>query len=858
MARAVHRPQAPRSKYNHRLVVAGYRPPAGDALGRFRMLPSELLVKGVFLGLVFHAARLLGLADHACWRELGLLVATSAGGWVAGALVTLGRKRPGTIGNRLILGLLEDGWLPQAGLLVGMGAGILAFAHPVGDADTAGWLVGLTVTGAMLGFVFGILQQVPSRAARLGVGAALGLLLVAGMGLALGLWGPEGFTRVRPAGCVVAGLWLLAAAILHTGLVVASQEPESEAELGCVTTALPGLGVYLASGAAGWGLGLGFLIPTLAYLLLGEGIAGRIRLGKLLTRARLNMAAGNWRAALGCSSRALGIDPVNPRALADFWRLTSKLDTDELLADTKARSLVRAERCLEWVGRRLASNPGPGGLAECDRMLNLVEKLDPPLIPQAEYWRVVADLHAGRSGEAAERCRLLLQTGEGQATGDNPALEQARRQVWLLALAWNDRLRPEVAEPLLRQRPGALLEAWETVEQALEADPENTRLRTAWRSLVEQLDEARHGPLLEKVSPAVDWRRVEGLGVGMLEDPNRRARGCELVRLAARANPGTSPSSLIAVARALQSSGDEAAGIDHFRRAVHLGHRQGPANLAAEDRELYWRAVKYLAEVEEHRENWPEAARMWGLYTENDRSGLETLRKLAELHEKMGDPAQALRAVEKGLLYSSKDADLLERRERYLWSITPEQVQQAPETFKGIIDPSFCAERARKVLDSNQSDPEWVRFAEHLLRLALLVRPDHLPSRQMLGRALTRLGDREGAVAQWEKVRADKPSNWVEGESDEAWQRANQALGDAYLEMGRYQDAIDCLEDFRKSSKSGANTLFKLGQAHEGLGQYRQARKHFREVEGFEGNPLVWQAREALERIRQAEAGPPG
>jgi tetratricopeptide (TPR) repeat protein len=128
----------------------------------------------------------------------------------------------------------------------------------------------------------------------------------------------------------------------------------------------------------------------------------------------------------------------------------------------------------------------------------------------------------------------------------------------------------------------------------------------------------------------------------------------------------------------------------------------------------------------------------------------------------------------------------------------------------------------------------------------------------MLGRALARLGDRDGAVAEWEKVRTNKPSNWVEGESDEAWQRANQALGDAYLEMGRYQDAIDCLEDFRKSSRSGANTLFKLGQAHEGLGQFRQARKHYREVEGFEGNPLVWQAREALDRIRQAEAGPPG
>jgi tetratricopeptide (TPR) repeat protein len=821
------------------------------------MPPSELLVKGVFLGLVLHAARLLGLADHACWRELGLLMACAAGGWVLGTLATLGRPRSGSIGSRLMLGLLEDGWLAQAGLVVGLGAGIVAFLHPIGGEDAAGWLLGLSLAGAMLGFVFAILQQIPSRAARLGIGAALGLIMVGTMGLALGLWGTEGLARVRPPGCVVAGLWLLAALVLHIGLVLTSLEPESEAELGCVTTALPGLGVYLASGATGWGLGLGLLIPSLAYLLLGEGIAGRIRLGKLLTRARLNMSIGNWRKALGCSSRALGIDPGNPRALADFWRLTSKLDTEELLADTNARSLVRAERCLDWVGRRLGSNPGPVGLEECDRMLALVEKLDPPLIPQAEYWRVVADLHAGQTEVASRRARALLEAPADSSDAAGPA-RQARRQLWLLAMAWHDRLRGEVAEPLLKARPEAVLEAWEAVEQALEADTENPRLRAAWRSLVERLDESRHGPLVDKGGPAVDWRRVEGLAVGMLEDPNRRARGCELVRLAARANPSTSPASLVAVARALQAAGEEQPGIDHFRMAVSLAQKQGIANLSAEDRELYFRAVKYLAEVAEHQENWAEAARLWTLYTENDRSGLETLRKLAELHEKLGDPAHALRAVEKGLLYAGKDTDLLERRERYLWSITPEQVQASPDTFKGIIDPAFCAERARKALDSNQADPEWLRFAEHLLRLALLVRPDHLPSRQMLGRALARLGDRDGAVAEWEKVRTNKPSNWVEGESDEAWQRANQALGDAYLEMGRYQDAIDCLEDFRKSSRSGANTLFKLGQAHEGLGQFRQARKHYREVEGFEGNPLVWQAREALDRIRQAEAGPPG
>ena len=822
-----------------------------------RMLSTEVLVKGVFLGLALHAARILGLADHACWRELGLTLACAAGGLALGSLAAMSRKRGGAFASRLVLGLLEDGWLAQAGLMAGLSIGIVTFLHPLGGEDVAGWLIGLVGAGAMLGFLFAILQGITNSAGRLATGAVLGLLIVGGMGLALGLWGSEGLTRARPPGCVVAGIWLLATALFYAALVFTSFEPETETEISCLTMVLAGLGVFLASGAAGWGFGLGLLVPSLAYLLLGEGIATRLRLGKLLTRAKLNMAIGNWRKALGCSSRALGIDPGNPRALADFWRLTSKLDTDELLADSNARSLVRAERCLDWVGRRLGSNPGPSGLEECERMLNLVEKLDPPLTPLAGYWRVVSDLHAGQTDQAARRVQAILATG-GHPEGDTAALKQARQQAWLLTHAWHDRLRAEVAKPLIQDNPSALLEAWEAIEEALEADPENPRLRASWRSLVESLSESTHGPLVGHGSLKVDWRRVEGLGVGMLEDANKRLRGAELVRLAAQANPGTSPASLIAVAKSLQAVGDEQAGLEHFRMAVALGQRQGPANLAAADRDLFFRAVKYLAEVAEHVENWPDAAKLWSLYSEYDRSGLETLRKLADLNERLGDPSQALRAVEKALLYSAKDADLLARRERYLWSITPEQVEASPETFKGIIDPGFCVDRARKALDSTQADPEWLRFADHLLRLALIARPDHLPSRHLLGRALARMGNRDEAVAQWELVRANKPANWVEGESDDAWQRTNQALGDAYLELGRYQDSIDCLEDFRKSSRSGANTLFKLGQAHEGLGQYRQARKHFREVEGFEGNPLVWQARDALERIRQAEAGPPG
>ena len=72
----------------------------------------------------------------------------------------------------------------------------------------------------------------------------------------------------------------------------------------------------------------------------------------------------------------------------------------------------------------------------------------------------------------------------------------------------------------------------------------------------------------------------------------------------------------------------------------------------------------------------------------------------------------------------------------------------------------------------------------------------------------------------------------------------------------RPAEAIACLADFRDSPRSGAATLFKLGQAHEELGELAKARSYYRQVTGYEDNPLAWQAREAIDRLsRGAEGG---
>ena len=58
-----------------------------------------------------------GLAALACRCLLGLTLACAAGGLALGSLAAMSRIRGGAFASRLVLGLLEDGWLAQAGLI---------------------------------------------------------------------------------------------------------------------------------------------------------------------------------------------------------------------------------------------------------------------------------------------------------------------------------------------------------------------------------------------------------------------------------------------------------------------------------------------------------------------------------------------------------------------------------------------------------------------------------------------------------------------------------------------------------------------------------------------------------------------
>jgi predicted Zn-dependent protease len=77
-----------------------------------------------------------------------------------------------------------------------------------------------------------------------------------------------------------------------------------------------------------------------------------------------------------------------------------------------------------------------------------------------------------------------------------------------------------------------------------------------------------------------------------------------------------------------------------------------------------------------------------------------------------------------------------------------------------------------------------------------------------------------------------------------------QILGDLYMEVSKPDLAIPCYNEFRKSHRSGAKTLFKMGQAYEQIGDTVRAIKAYKQVAAFDGNPLVYEANSAISRLQ--------
>jgi tetratricopeptide (TPR) repeat protein len=318
-----------------------------------------------------------------------------------------------------------------------------------------------------------------------------------------------------------------------------------------------------------------------------------------------------------------------------------------------------------------------------------------------------------------------------------------------------------------------------------------------------------------------------------------------------RAGSAAASSSAWQIAQAQQRAGHTEDARHNYELAKRAGQGVGPKNLDEPERQAYFATVKLLGEDAMSRGDVDSAIENFRLYSESERSGIETLRTLAELYERRGDPLAAARVTDQALQYNSKDRDLLDRKLRYYNSIEPDDLKRRQEHYGPGFDVAYCLEKARNVLAGQHADVEWLDVAYRLTELVLVVKPGCLAAKLILARLQLRLGERDKALALLEEIHGpQKPDKFASEEDEDAWNTSCRFLGDLYLEIGRPDLAVPCLNDFRKTSKSGAATWFKLGQAYEQLGNAAQAIKCYQQVTGYPENPLAPDAYDALSRLQ--------
>jgi tetratricopeptide (TPR) repeat protein len=204
--------------------------------------------------------------------------------------------------------------------------------------------------------------------------------------------------------------------------------------------------------------------------------------------------------------------------------------------------------------------------------------------------------------------------------------------------------------------------------------------------------------------------------------------------------------------------------------------------------------------------------------------------------------------VETGLLYAKADPDLLAKKDSYYYSLGVDQLAAVKEKVERWFDVGYCVRKATAVANAKEADVETLDYGLHLARLARVIAPTSQSVRLVEARLLLRKGERDAALTLLEDVRQEPKGS---GEEEDAWYVATRLLGDLYLdELNRPDLAVGCFSDYRSYQKSGADTLYRLGQAQEAAGNVPAAVKAFEAVTAYTSHPRYWEATEAVRRLK--------
>jgi tetratricopeptide (TPR) repeat protein len=824
-----------------------------------RWQQTEFVFKGIYLGLLLFVG--MALREPDWWKEIAQFALCTFGtlalflGVAAARKLRDGCKVTGRLWSFLMYLVLENPGMVYAGVILGMllGASSLIsefslFGTPaVHDEEAEGYrLLYCVLGGACLGLAFDLLYHVHAAKIRQAAGFALGASMIGA-----GIFFLPDILPSRDGRVMLATLLLLGIPLFYL-LTLAGLTEESEVEIMAICTALgisfwilidkwvPGnINIQLAA----------LLLPPGLYYVYTRLILPRLRVFKHVLRGIGYGDVGQFRPALVSLARALELDPRNQLARQQLWRVHRLMDFKEIVHDPATVALINFELCLERVATLLlGARPRPDQFQEAYRLLDLVADQRPLMRPRCDYWRAVAFTHEKRFDEAADSLRRVL---VGADYGpENPHRRAILVPAWQLAVRLHPELTRRLGDPQLAI-PGQRMEAIAAVESKLAATADDADAWDLKRILYADLTYAEYRTHVAdgKAPEHFDHAYVHQLGLALVGDAAQWPKGCEFLRIAVFGLPALGPTTYLMIAKAYEKAGDFEQVWNSYELAKNYGKLVGPQQLGPEDRSAYFAICKVLGEDATKRGDTAAAIECYRLFAEYDRAGLQTFRVLAELHERNGDPWSALHATEKGLVFDPKDPDLLARKDRYYYSVTPEQLAAHLDQVRTWFDANYCKQKARWLLEHMGEDLELLDWATHLADLAQTAEPSGMAVGVLRARILRRRGENDQALALLEQVHQNKPEKFASSEEEEAWYLSCRMLGDLYLNS-RPDQAVLCFQEYRKHGKSGADTIFKMGVAFENLADIARARKCYETVAAYDEHPLAPEARGALNRLQ--------
>ncbi len=834
----------------------------------------EYALKGLFLSLWAYL-----VAAHPNWGTVGTVLLWTLAGTGVGFLLGCGqqilrgynplRNPPGF----LLLALLDSPFLIYLGVVGGLGLGLVLNATPptppsVEQLDALATfgggltaippprlpdfaLIYFAVAGLIGGMSFALVRRLRPGLPRLLAGALLGVALVSlGFygGSFLPLFEPEGTSAEAVGFMRLIGTLLLAGLPFFYLLTVCGETDESEVEIAALCAAL-GLGLFCLRPLAQYDGGADkwvFLLPVAVYFLYATRVLPRLRVFKHTVRGYGYLSIGRVRDSLVSFGKALSLDKKNQLATSGLMQLHRKVDVTALDPDTV--QLLNFDFCLKLANDGLVGGtPTPEKRAEALRLLDLVEQYRPPLRPRVDYLKAVAFTHAKDFDMAAGYLSQLLDpTHPADATSRNTVLFDG----WNLALRLHPELVRRLGPPVLQQA-GRRIEAIAAIERQLTKTPDDAAT-VELRNLVysgltegEFLAAAASGP-----PPEFNYEYVEQLGLALVDDndPDQVDRGTAFLRMAGRGLPHRGPWIFTRLAQVAERTHDAEAALGYWQQVKRTGLLAGPQRLAADQKALYFAGLDKLVADAIRRGDYPTAVADQRTILEGGREDVNTLRTLAELHAKNGDPLNALLITSRALILAKTDPDLLAKKDSYYFSVDVEKIRQVKDKVAPWFDVEYCLTKARKVADSKEPDLDTIDYGLHLARLARVLQPQSHAGTVAEARLLLRKGERDAGVSLLEDVREKEKGN---GEEEDAWYLATRLLGDLYLnELKRPDLAVLAYSSYRSYHKSGAETLFQLALAHEAAGNAPAALKCFESVTGYKEHPRYWDATEAVRRLK--------